>query len=318
MTTTNHLETLSGSAAARAADARTALGLRISCVAIGGARTTYVDEGSGPVVLLLHGAPFTSLGFLRVIRELRTSHRVIAPDFPGFGGSEVPRSFGGRLDDYARFVVELCSALGLSNLVMYVNDSSGCIGIAAASRLAPGTLKGMVVASTVPIPMTGAAWFVGLVLRYVVSSRVMRWLNRRFNLFPWLVASVAPWLHRFPRTGRGVLVREFDTPEKRERVIDLFEEMAVDRAFMRATAARARERLAKLPTMLLYGQFDPMRLIGGVSRFRAMFPNSHVAIIPWEEHFPILASGPRVGRAIRDWMNDLPTEASETPEVRHD
>jgi hypothetical protein len=61
-----------------------------------------------------------------------------------------------------------------------------------------------------------------------------------------------------------------------------------------------------------------MRLIGGVSRFRAMFRNNHVAIVPWEEHFPILASGPQVGREMRDWMNGLPTAAPQTPEVTHD
>jgi haloalkane dehalogenase len=293
--------------AARAIDGRgAALGLRIRSTMIAGARTTFVDEGEGPVVLLLHGAPVTSLGFVRVIRELRTTHRVIAPDLPGFGGSEAPSGFGSTLDEYATFVVQLCSVLDLKDVVMYVNDSSGCIGIAAATRFAPGTLKGIVVASTVPIPLVGTAWFVGLVLRYVVTSRLMRWLNRRFNLLPWLVATVAPWLAPFSKAERAALTREFDTVEKRERALDLFEQMAVDKAFMRSTANRASEQLAALPTLILYGQLDPMRLIGGVSRFRALFPTSHVVIIPLEEHFPILSSGAKVASAMRDWMNRLP------------
>ena len=84
-------------------DARAAaFGLRISSTIIGGARTTYVDEGSGPGVLLLHGAPMTSLGFVRVIRELKATHRLVAPDLPGFGGSETPKVFEGTLDEYAR------------------------------------------------------------------------------------------------------------------------------------------------------------------------------------------------------------------------
>ena len=279
---------------------------------IDGARTSYVDEGSGPVVLLLHGAPVTSLGFVRVIRELRTTHRVIAPDLPGFGGSEMPRGFGATLDEYASFVVQFCSALGLRNVVMYVNDSSGCIGIAAATHFAPGTLRGMVVASTVPIPLTGAAWFVGLVLKYIVGSRAMRWLNRRFNLLPWLVASVAPWLKPFTKAERAALVREFDTIEKRDRVLDFLEQMAVDKVFMQATAKRASEQLAHLPAMILYGKFDPMRIIGGVSRFRALFPRNHVVIIPMEEHFPILSSGAKVGSAMRDWMDRLPEDTHDT------
>lgn len=289
----------------------------MSFTEIRGARTAYVDEGSGPLVLLLHGAPLTSLGFLRVIRELRTTHRVIAPDLPGFGGSELPSEFGGMLHEYARFVVDFCNALALKNLVMYVNDSSACIGIAAATRLSAGTLRGMVVADTVPMPLTGTAGFVRLILRYVVASRVLRWLNRRFNLLPWLVANVAPWLQPFTKTERAQLTREFDTHAKRERVIDLFEQMAVDEAFMQSAAARAREHCASLPTLILYGQFDPMRLIGGVSRFRALFTNSRVAIIPKEEHFPILSSGAEVGQAVRNWMSSLPTRASSGSDVPH-
>jgi len=311
MTTTNLLAHLDGDTAPAANGRAAALDLRIASTVIHGVRTTYVDEGSGPSVLLLHGAPITSLGFVRVIRELRSTHRVIAPDFPGFGGSELPSEFNASLDEYANFVVAFVNALGLKDLVMYVNDSSGCIGIAAATRFAPDTLRGLVVADTVPIPLTGAAWFVGLVLRYVVTSALMRWLNRRFNLLPWLVANVAPWINPFPKAERRALSREFDTPEKRARVLALFRQMAIDKAFMSNAAQQARAQLSQLQTLILYGQLDPMRFVSGISRFRAMFPNSHVAIIPAEEHFPILSSGAKVAVAMRDWMSRLPERARE-------
>jgi haloalkane dehalogenase len=275
-----------GSSPTSTADARAvAVDLRILTTTIAGARTTYIDEGTGPVVLLLHGAPVTSLGFLRVVRELRSTHRVLAPDLPGFGGSLPPAGFAGTLDAYAEFVAAFIAKLDLQGLVMYVNDSSGCIGLAAATRLSPGTLKGLVVASTVPIPLTGMAWLVGLLLRYIVTSRVVRWLNRRFNVLPWMVATVAPWLHPFTKAERAALTGDFDTPEKRERALDLFEHMAVDESFMTTTATRASEQLADVPTLILYGQFDPMRLIGGVSRYRRMFRRHRVVIIPFEEHF---------------------------------
>jgi len=311
MTTTNLLANADG-AAAPAADGRAAaLDLRIVSTVINGATTSYVDEGAGPVVLLLHGAPMTSLGFVRVIRELRSTHRVIAPDFPGFGGSELPSGFNATLDEYASFVVAFVDALGLKDFVMFINDSSGCIGIGAATRFAPDTLRGLVVADTVPIPLTGAAWFVGIMLRFVVTSAVMRWLNRRFNLLPWMVANVAPWINPFPKAERAALSREFDTPAKRERVLALFRQMAVDKSFMQRSAEQANARLSQVPALILYGQFDPMRFVSGISRFKAMFPNSQVAIIPSEEHFPILSSGAKVAVAMRDWMSGLLGPARE-------
>jgi haloalkane dehalogenase len=291
---------------APAVEARaSALGLELHATTVAGGRVTYVDEGEGPPIVLLHGAPLTSLGFVRVIHELRAHHRVIAPDLPGFGGSEWQPSFGGTLEEYATFVVDFCRELRLTGFAMYVNDSSGCFGLAAAARMAD-SVAGLVVADTVPIPLTGAAWFVRMLLKYVVSSWLVRALNRRWNLLPWLVASVAPLLKPFARDERRALVREFDTQAKRERVLDFFAHMGSDDAFMRRTAAAVAERLRARPTLILYGQFDPMRLIGGARRFRALLPNSVTAIVPFEEHFPILASGGRVARIVHEWMQTVP------------
>jgi haloalkane dehalogenase len=286
-------------------DRAAALELRMRAAKLRGARVTYVDEGDGTPIVLLHGAPMTSIGFVRVIKELRKNHRVIAPDLPGFGGSELPQGFGGTLEEYATFVVELCGELRLHGFAMYVNDTSCCIGLAAAARMA-GSIAGIVVADSVPIPLTGAAWLVRIILKYLVGSWFMRVLSRRLNLLPWLVATVAPFLKPFARHERRALVREFDTSAKRERVIDVFARMGTDDAFMRRTATAVGERLRTLPTLILYGQFDPMRLIGGAERFRALLPNSATVIIPLEEHFPILAGGERVGRAVHEWMQTVP------------
>ena len=280
---------------------RSVLGFTLRSIELASGRIAYVDEGDGAPIVLLHGAPLTSLGFVRVIRELRRHNRVLAPDLPGFGYSRASPHFSGTLESHAAFVEEFCRALSLEGIVFYVNDTSGSFGITAAARMA-GNVAGLVVADTAPIPLTGPAWVVKQILKHVLSTRLIRFVNRRVNLLPWLVASVAPWLRPFSASERRVLLEQFDTPGKRDRAIDLFEQMGCDDAFMRQAAALARERLAGTPTLILYGQFDPMRLIGGAARFRRMFPNSVVRIIPFEEHFPILSSGERVARVVLDWM----------------
>lgn len=300
---TLHLPSTSITALEHADTTAMALGLTRRSIQLEGHRVSYLDEGAGPPVLLLHGAPLTSLAFVRVIRALGQHHRVLAPDLPGFGDSEVPPGFAGTLESYASFVERFCRALDLDRLVVYVNDASGSFGLAAAARMA-SRVAGLVVADTVQIPLTGAAWIVRQILTHVVSSRLARFLNRKLNLLPWLVASVAPWLRPFARAERLALVREFDTEDKRERVIDLFEQMGRDQGFMRQAAALTRQHLADKPTLILYGQLDPMRLIGAAACFRRMFRNSIVRIVPREEHFPILASGERVGRIVHEWISD--------------
>jgi len=210
----------------------------------------------------------------------------------------------GSLASYADFVVAFCRALELRDFFLYLNDASGCFGLVAAARLAPD-VAGLVVADTVPLPLTGRAWVVKQVLKRVVSSRPVRRMNRRFNLLPRLVAGVAPLRRPFPADERAVLTGLFDTPEKRDRIIDLLEQMGRDEGFLCGAAAAAREHLAEKPTLILYGQLDPLRLIGAVARFRRLFENHVVRIIPLEQHFPILASGERVARTVHQWTIDL-------------
>src|SRR5215471_17656016 len=47
-------------------------------------------DATAPVVLLLHGFPASSFMFRELIPRLATDYRVVAPDLPGFGFTEVP------------------------------------------------------------------------------------------------------------------------------------------------------------------------------------------------------------------------------------
>ena len=59
-------------------------------VELAGVSTALLESGEGPPVVLLHGQGGWSGMWLPVIGDLRTTHRVIAPDLPGLGGSELP------------------------------------------------------------------------------------------------------------------------------------------------------------------------------------------------------------------------------------
>lgn len=52
-----------------------------------GVEIETTDHGTGPTVFFLHGVPDSRHGWSRVIDRLGGGVRVLAPDFPGFGGS---------------------------------------------------------------------------------------------------------------------------------------------------------------------------------------------------------------------------------------
>lgn len=61
---------------------------RETVIATNGTRLNVATAGSGPPVLLVHGFPHTWRVWADVVPVLARSHRVIAPDLRGLGGSE--------------------------------------------------------------------------------------------------------------------------------------------------------------------------------------------------------------------------------------
>jgi haloalkane dehalogenase len=96
-----------------------------------GLRVHYLDEGSGPVVLLLHGEPTWSYLYRKMIPVLVDAGlRAVAPDLVGFGRSDKPTP---RTEyTYARHVAwvkSLLDAIGLDEITVFGQDWGGLIGL---------------------------------------------------------------------------------------------------------------------------------------------------------------------------------------------
>jgi pimeloyl-ACP methyl ester carboxylesterase len=91
-------------------------------------------DPSAPVVLLLHGFPASSFMFRELIPRLADQFRVIAPDLPGFGFTEVPekRKYKYSFDALARTVEAFTDALGLNRYAIYVFDYGAPTGLRLA------------------------------------------------------------------------------------------------------------------------------------------------------------------------------------------
>src|SRR5215472_3887153 len=91
------------------------------------------DEAS-PVLLLLHGFPTSSFMFRDLIPRLADEYRVIAPDLPGFGFTEVPdgRKYSYSFEALARTIEAFTDALGLDRYAIYVFDYGAPAGLRLA------------------------------------------------------------------------------------------------------------------------------------------------------------------------------------------
>src|SRR5215813_11816738 len=67
----------------------------------------YVDEGTGPVLFLLHGNPAWSFLYRNIIRRLRDHFRCVAVDYPGFGLSTASGGYGYSPQEHSAVVEQL-------------------------------------------------------------------------------------------------------------------------------------------------------------------------------------------------------------------
>lgn len=103
----------------------------------GGVQTNYLEAGSGPPVVLIHGSGpgVTAYANWRlVLPALADRFRVLAPDMAGFGFSERPEKAEYGLDLWAEQVVGFLDALDISKASVVGNSFGGSIALRLATR----------------------------------------------------------------------------------------------------------------------------------------------------------------------------------------
>lgn len=97
----------------------------------------YLDEGTGPALLMVHGNPTWSFAWRRLVKDLSRDHRVIAIDHLGCGFSEKPQDRNVyTLHHHIQRLTSLIQLLDLQQICLFGHDWGGAIGMGAAGRLA--------------------------------------------------------------------------------------------------------------------------------------------------------------------------------------
>ena len=100
-------------------------------VEVGDVRMHYVDEGSGPPVVMFHGEPSWAYLYRKMIPPVvESGRRAVVPDLAGFGRSDKPTDFDWySYDRHVEQVSGVLAGLDLSDAVVVVQDWGGPIGL---------------------------------------------------------------------------------------------------------------------------------------------------------------------------------------------
>jgi len=231
---------------------------------VGGHRMAYVDEGSGPPVLLVHGNPTWGFYYRSLLAALPPlGLRAIAPDHIGMGRSEkpsrrqYPHTLARRVADFGEFV----DGLGLDQPVsLVVHDWGGAIALAWAVDHVERIDKLLILnTGAFPIPQGKALpWSLAAARVPVMGGLAVRGLNA-FTRGAQVLGTGRLVLDGEARAG---LAAPYDSPAARLAVHEFVRDIPQsprDPAY--AVLARTESRLHLLQdraTVVCWGMKDPV------------------------------------------------------------
>jgi pimeloyl-ACP methyl ester carboxylesterase len=272
---------------------------------VDGIKIFYREAGpkDAPVVLLLHGFPTSSHMFRNLIPELGDRYRVIAPDYPGYGQSDMPdrSKFDYTFDRYAELVDGLLGQLGVKRFAMYVMDYGAPVGWRLALKH-PDRVSGLIV-------QNGNAYDEGL--KEFWDPIKAYWADHSQEHREALYKLVAPETTIFQYTdGMSDVTRIapenwvydqvfLDRPGNRDIQMDLFYDYRTNVPLYPKVQAYFRER--QPPTIIVWGKNDKIFPADGAYPYKRDLKDLEFHLID-SGHFALEDRSDEMVPLIRDFL----------------
>jgi pimeloyl-ACP methyl ester carboxylesterase len=261
----------------------------------------YHASGSGPVLLLVHGITSNADTWRDVVPALAEDHTVVAPDLLGHGGSAKPRG-DYSLGAYASGLRDLMAALGHERATVVGHSMGGGIAMQLAYQF-PERVERLALVSS-----GGLGREVGFALRAATlpgAEWVLPWLVRRG---PREVLGAGAQLLAFLglRTqadvrGTALGLRSLRDDEARRAFLHTARSI-LEPAGQRVSAADRLYLAESMPTLIVWGERDPMIPADHGRAAHAAIRHSRLELFPGAGHYPFAEDPERFVAVLRDFM----------------
>jgi pimeloyl-ACP methyl ester carboxylesterase len=266
-----------------------------------GVTVFYREAGAqdAPVVLLLHGFPTSSFQYRELIPRLADRYRVIAPDLPGFGFTDVPekRHYKYSFDTLAKTILAFTDALRLKSYALYVFDYGAPTGF----RLAMARPERV----TAIVSQNGNAYEEGLGDAWAPIRRYSS--ENRETVHKALSPEGLRWQYTVGVPNPDVIAPEGYTldaamiarPGNMDIQLDLFLDYANNVKLYPAFQEYFRK--SKPPLLAIWGKHDPFFIPPGAEAFRRDNPNATVQFLD-TGHFALETHVEEIALAMRQFL----------------
>jgi pimeloyl-ACP methyl ester carboxylesterase len=276
-------------------------------VRILGREVNVVDTGGPgkPVMLFIHGLGGRWQNWLLNIPRFMDTHRVIAPDLPGFGASEMPAE-DISISGYANVVDALCEALGVECPIVIGNSMGGFIGADMAINH-PQRVERLVLVSAAGLSIEN------------MRRQPLLTIARLWAINATWVGARGENVVKRPRLRRAALQFLVRYPEKLspQLTYELVEGTGKP-GFLPALEALMsysfRRHLLKIevPVLIVWGRNDMLVPVGDAHEYEELIgENARAVIFEDTGHLPMLERPSRFHDLVEEFIEGDPTPESE-------
>src|SRR5262245_39098707 len=280
----------------------------VQTVEADGVRVFYRAAGdpSASVILLLHGFPASSFMFRELIPRLAHDYRVVAPDLPGFGFTQVPaeRKYEYTFDQLALTIDAFVKALKLNRFAIYVFDYGAPTGFRVAMAH-PDRVTAIITQNGNEYEEgLGDAW--GPIRKYWASPTAE---NRDILRQSILTAGGTRWQYTegvanpegVPPESYTLDTALLERPGNKEIQLDLF----LDYASNLKLYPKFQEyfRKSKPPLLAIWGKNDPFFIPVGAEAFRKDIPGAKIQFLD-TGHFALETHVVEIASAMKEFFEE--------------
>ena len=270
-----------------------------------GVTVFYREAGprDGPAVLLLHGFPTSSFQYRELIPRLADKYRVIAPDLPGFGFTEVPasRKYRYSFESLAATILAFTDALSLTSYALYIFDYGAPTGLRMALAR-PDRVTAIVSQNGNAYEEgLGDAW--GPIRKYWAQPIP----ENRDALRPFMEPASIRWQYVTGVPNPDAIAPDGYTLDSaliaRAGNIDIQLDLFLDYANTVKLYPAFQEyfRKSKPPLLAIWGRNDPFFIPAGADAFRRDLPNATVQFLD-TGHFALESNLEDITSAMRTFL----------------
>lgn len=292
------------------------LPFRSHFITIAGFRMHYIDEGEGPVVMLLHGNPTWCFYYRNLIKRLKKNFRVIAPDFLGLGLSDHPADAHFRASHRITHLEELVDKLQLKSFSLVMHDWGGSIGTGLAVRY-PEKIEKLVYLNTTLTETEALPALIKTAAAPVIGKFLTQY-TKQFLRFTTKLGVAK----KLPKDVRNGYYFPYKTSSRRIAIWDFVDDIPFDSAHPSyAEMLDLAEKLPRLknhPVKIIWGLRDPCFHREMLTKVAKHFPQAEIVEIPDASHL-VLEDAPELAETnIEEFLLGEHKPASVTQCLSHD